>query len=100
MITELVMLYLEHFGFAVLILAICNINLRCNLVMVKSKTFDLEKEMNDAMERLKKKSCLAYLMAYGQFRRPLGEEEEGGSCSQTEALARRRKAATRCEAQS
>ena len=60
MITELVMLYLELFGFAVLILAICNINLRCNLVMVKSKTFDLEKEMNDAMERLKKKSCLAY----------------------------------------
>ena len=39
------------------------------------------------------------LMAYGQFRRPLGEEE-GGSCSQTEALARRRKAATRCEYQS
>ena len=38
-------------------------------------------------------------MAYGQFRRPLGEEE-GGSCSQTEALARRRKAATRCEYQS
>ena len=39
------------------------------------------------------------LMAYGQFRRPLGGEE-GGGCSQTEALARRRKAATRSEAQS